>query len=379
MRLVAPFGFYGWGNIGDEATLQGFARLLARYDAKASAWIASRDPQHTAKAEPAFRYFNAEGCSVRRWWARRRADCAAVIGGTPIMDVLGTWPLSEVVPLVAGEVDHGRPLAFVGIGTERLHREESRRIVATQLAPRVRHWSVRSPRDRERLLGWGIADDRVTVAADLAWTIDPIGAKAPSEELARLGVQSGETVVGVNVMNERHVAERAPRLFDALARLFDGLVERFAARIIFFCNEIREGESFDKAASQMVIARMARRQRAAIIPNRYRTPQEMMALIGACRVVVGMRYHFCLFAAIEGVPFVAIKRSDKVDDLCRDMGWEHGVELDEIDSPRLEDMVVDLLTDRERAVQVLLGRVPSMRDRAWRNTAALEILRRARR
>ena len=22
MRLLAPFGFYGWGNIGDESTLQ---------------------------------------------------------------------------------------------------------------------------------------------------------------------------------------------------------------------------------------------------------------------------------------------------------------------------------------------------------------------
>jgi polysaccharide pyruvyl transferase WcaK-like protein len=236
---------------------------------------------------------------------------------------------------------------------------------------------VRSSRDRERLLRWGIADDRVTIAADLAWTIEPTRAVAPSEELARLGVRSGEVVVGVNVTNERHVAERAPRLFDALARVLDGVVQRFDARIVFFCNEIREDETFDKAASQMIVARMARRQRAAIVPNRYRTPQEMMALIGTCRVVVGMRYHFCLFAAVEGVPFVAIKRSDKVDDLCRDMGWEYGVELDEIDSPSLEGMLVNLLTDGERAVQTLRGRVPSMRERAWQNTAALEALRQA--
>ena len=34
MNLVAPFGFYGAGNIGDEATLQGFARLLSRLAAE---------------------------------------------------------------------------------------------------------------------------------------------------------------------------------------------------------------------------------------------------------------------------------------------------------------------------------------------------------
>src|SRR5512138_2301321 len=79
MRLVAPFGFYGWGNIGDEATLQGFARLLARYDPRASAWVASRDPEHTARAEPAFHYFKATDPSLRRWWANRRAQGAVIV------------------------------------------------------------------------------------------------------------------------------------------------------------------------------------------------------------------------------------------------------------------------------------------------------------
>ena len=108
MRLVAPFGFYGWGNIGDEATLQGFARLLARYDPHASAWFGSRDRRHTARVEPAFRYFDASRSSLRRWWANRRADGAVFVGGTPIMDVLGRWPLSEVVPLVAARAARGK-------------------------------------------------------------------------------------------------------------------------------------------------------------------------------------------------------------------------------------------------------------------------------
>ena len=103
MRLIAPFGFYGWGNIGDEATLQGFARLVARCDPSGTKWIGSRDPEHTAKAEPAFRYFKAQEPGLRRWWANRRAQGAVFVGGTPIMDILGRWPLSEVVPLAIGQ------------------------------------------------------------------------------------------------------------------------------------------------------------------------------------------------------------------------------------------------------------------------------------
>jgi polysaccharide pyruvyl transferase WcaK-like protein len=375
MRLIAPFGFYGWGNIGDEATLQGFARLLRHYDPTASAWVGSRDPQHTARAEPYFRYFKAPGASVRRWWANRRAHGAVFVGGTPIMDVLGRWPLSEVAPLVAGEARLGTPVTFVGIGTERLHLEESRQIVARELAPRVRHWSVRSERDRERLLSCGVPAERVTVAADLAWTLERSGDGVGSRQVESLRAGPGEVIIAVNVTNERFVGEQAPKLFTLVAEFLDRLIEGIGARVVFFCNEIREEQSFDKAASQLVIESMRHPGRATILPNEYRTPQEVMALLGHCRLAVGMRYHFCVFAAIQGVPFIAIKRSDKVDDLCRDLSWRHGLGLEEVDASRLEALATDLLADGRRTVESILARVESMRDRVWRNCVALDALR----
>jgi polysaccharide pyruvyl transferase WcaK-like protein len=372
MRLIAPFGFYGWGNIGDEATLQGFARLLTRYDARSSAWVASRDPRHTARAEPSFRYFDATGRSLRRWWAHRRADAAVFVGGTPIMDVLGKWPLSEVVPLVAAQTDRGTPVAFLGIGTEQLQREESRLVIARELAPRVRYWSVRSDRDRERLLAYGVADDRVTVAADLAWTLEASRAGSSASVPACLEAAGGEVLIGVNVTNERFVAERAPHFFATLARVLDRLIDTFGARIVFFCNEIREDASFDKAGSQLVISHMKHQDRAAILSNEYRTPPKMMGLLGRCGLAIGMRYHFCIFAAIQGVPFVAIKRSDKVADLCSDLGWPNGVGLG---LAGLEEMAAELLTDVAVVAQAMRERVAALQERVWRNSVTLDVLR----
>jgi hypothetical protein len=53
-------------------------------------------------------------------------------------------------------------------------------------------------------------------------------------------------LVAVNVTNETFVAERAPQLFETRAQFLDRLIEKSAARIVFFCNEIREDASFDK-------------------------------------------------------------------------------------------------------------------------------------
>jgi polysaccharide pyruvyl transferase WcaK-like protein len=291
------------------------------------------------------------------------------------MDMLGRWPLSEVVPLVAAKAERGTPVAFIGIGTERLQRDESRRLVASGLAPQVRHWSVRSEQDRERLLDYGVTGDRVTVAADLAWTLERSPEDASHRRPQCLQARPGEIIVGVNVTNERFVSQRAPRLLAILAEFLDRLVEKRGARIVFFCNEIREDESFDKAASQRIIGHMRHPERTAILPNEYRTPQQMMTLLDACHLAVGMRYHFCVFAAIQGVPFIAIKRSDKVDDLCRDLTWAYGVGLDEIDASLLEVQASELLADPPGALGRMLGRVESMRARVWRNCAALDVLR----
>ena len=156
MNVVLPFGFFGAGNIGDEAMLQAFAGLIARYHGGLRIWVASRGPSHAARVVPSFKYYRAFGFDLRRRWAQHRASGYALVGDTPIMDILGTWPLSEVAPLVCAAHDQRKPVVAVGIGTERLEREQSRRVVSEILAPRVQHWSVRSELDKERLVSYGV-------------------------------------------------------------------------------------------------------------------------------------------------------------------------------------------------------------------------------
>ena len=111
MRLVAPFGFYGSGNIGDEATLLGFGRLIERFGGSIGVDVASSDPAHTKRVEPAFRYYQyVDG--IMGLPAKLHAHMGAgyiIPGGTPLMDNLGDWPLltdaqrqEGVARLVAG-------------------------------------------------------------------------------------------------------------------------------------------------------------------------------------------------------------------------------------------------------------------------------------
>lgn len=374
MNVVAPFGFYGWGNIGDESTLQGFARLISCYHSRMHVWVASRDPLHTTRVEPSFKYYKAVGRDLRRRWARYRSSAYVVPGGTPIMDVLGAWPLSEVAPLVQAAHAQQKPIVFVGTGTERLRRKESKFIISQVLAPRVLHWSVRSARDRDRLVEYGVPAEKITEAADLAWTLDAVLADFGENCLQELGLDLSDPLVGVNINNEQHMTAQEPLFFEKLAKCLDTLIEKHHVRIVFFCNEIREGESFDKAASQNVLVSMKHRDKALLVPNHYWSPQQMLSLIACCRVVISTRYHFCLFSALQNVPFIALKRSDKVKDLCWDMNWPYGVPLKNLNDSTLLDMFSDIEQMRLSLCESLQQQTEKMQKRALKNKMALDAL-----
>ena len=375
VNIVAPFGFYGYGNIGDEATLNGFASLLARCGIQANVSVGSRNPLHTARIEPSFSYFRAVGNDPRRWWAKLRASAHAIVGGTPIMDVLGDWPLCELAPLVRS-IDRWKvPLAFVGVGIEKLRLDQSRRIVATEIAPRVRHWSVRSDRDRQRLLDYGVSPDGITVGADSAWLIDPVGAEFGRNHLRRLNLDFNCTLIGVNLVNENSMFDQQPRMVDALATALDELTDRFDARILFLSNEIRTDSTFDRAAALQVIGRMKRADQAILAPNDYLSPREMMSILACCDLTLSMRYHFCLFSALQGVPFIAIERSDKVSDLCWDIDWTARVLPPRFDSLEIVEHGTGLRDNASWATKHLKDQADKMKQRALRNATALTALK----
>jgi polysaccharide pyruvyl transferase WcaK-like protein len=374
MNIVAPFGFYGSGNIGDDATLLGFARLLVQSGVRAKVSVGSRNPAHNARVEPAFQYFRPSGRDPRRWWAKLRASAHAIIGGTPIMDVLGEWPLCELTPLVRS-IDRWKvPLAFIGVGIENLRLCESRRIVSAEITPRVRHWSVRCDRDKQRLIDYGVSPDVITVAADSAWLIEPVKAEFGRDHLRRLNVDLQYPLIGVNLVNENSMLDQYPTMVDALAAALDELASKLDARIIFLASEVRGDATFDKAAAIQVIGRMTRANRAILAPNDYFSPREMMSIISCCDLTMSMRYHFCLFSALQGVPFIAIPRSDKVSDLCWDIDWPARVVPPRFDALEIVEHGTGLAQNTSAVKKELKQTVKKMGDRALRNIAALTAL-----
>jgi len=74
------------------------------------------------------------------------------------------------------------------------------------------------------------------------------------------------------------------------------------------------------------------------------------------------------------VPFVAVKRSDKVDDLCWDLNWPYSSSLAEICDSSLLSKVSVMDQKRARISQNLSAGVTVMREQAAMNSIMLDRL-----
>lgn len=379
MRAAAPFGFYGFGNTGDEGTLQGFARLLEGSGRPFRVTMASQNPKHTRRVEPAFLYHQYHG-HIGKFWPRvaaHMADAYVFAGGTPIQDGLGDWPLSAVAPMVEHGNRWGKSSVFVGIGVEGLTRESSRQIMRERIIPLTAFWSVRSERDRVRLLELGAHPDKVVTAADMAWLL-PRADLSYGQKILGDALKDGKPLLGVNINAETALLARSPKFFDHLAAALDTLIEKHGLRVVFLFNETREEPTYDLAAAREVIKRMRHPQDTVVTPNTYLSPKEMMSLIGCCAATITTRYHFCLFSALQGVPFLALTRSDKVSDLCADLDWSHALMPEAIEPTAVAASASALIENHDVLAASFADPIEVMKGRAWKNLAALKFLSRQR-
>jgi polysaccharide pyruvyl transferase CsaB len=192
--------------------------------------------------------------------------------------------------------------ATYAIGAGPLERPHERQSVASVLNG-MAAVTVRDAPSR-RLL------EELGVERDIAVTADPallLGLEAPALEQPA-ALRSGHHQVGISVREPGGAAESlvSGRYHRLLAHVADFVAARYDAELVFVPMEhgdIRE--------SHRVIGEMAMPERAIVV-NEVGGPREVLLLMRQFDMAIGMRLHFLIFAAIAGVPMLALPYASKV-------------------------------------------------------------------
>lgn len=369
-RRRAPYrvgisGSYGGLNLGDEAILQSIIEQLSQ-SVPAEITVFTRDVEDTRRRHP-----RAARAVPVRTLARNeiapeieRLDLFILGGGGILFDAEAKIYMREVELAREKSV----PVMTYAIGAGPLNMPDAQRLVRDQLNA-IDVVTVREAGARKVLEEIGVKRD-IVVTADPAFLLRP--GPLPIGAIEREGLDPTRRLIGMSV---REPGVAAPDIdqkvyHGLLANAADYMVERFDADVVLVPMEPK---MHDVQHCHAVIARMLRAQRATVLKGEYSSSQ-LLSLVGKFVFAVGMRLHFLVFAAMQGVPFVALPYSSKVDGFLADMELVMPP-LHLVNEGRLLAHIDRNWDARDALKEQIARKLPALRQRAEAtNELALDLL-----
>jgi polysaccharide pyruvyl transferase CsaB len=361
---VGISGSYGGLNLGDEAILQSITSQL-RASLPVELTVFSRDAKDTMTRHKVERAVAVRDLSREEVLPEVEALDLLILGGGGILYDGGATSYLREVALAH---DRGVPVLVYAISAGPL-QEPANQALVRECLDRAAAVTVRERRARQILEDAGVRAE-IEVTADPALLLEP--EPLPSDALKHEGLSESPRLIGISV---REPGAAAPDIDEQhyhalLANAADYMVDRFDANLVFVPMEPRRQ---DAQHSHAVISQMAHAHRAMVLKGEY-TPGQLLSLIGHFDFAVGMRLHFLIFAALKGVPFVALPYASKVAGFLEDL---------EIEMPPLKHVnagqliaYIDRSWDLRRSLQARLDEaLPPLKERAKRTHAiALRLL-----
>ena len=298
-------GYYGFGNLGDEALLQVIVeRLRARWPGCAVD-VLSGDPAQTARSYGVEATPRMDLAKVRA--AIARADVVLSGGGGLLQNVTSLRSLLYYGGVIRGAVKAGKPTMVFAQSIGPL--DFWGRAAVRSMCKGLQAATVRDERSRALLhaLVPGVPIERT---ADPVFLFEPEGEPL---DLAAEGLAGDEAPLAIVSVRKWQGADATAR---ALANVVDRLAAEHGARVAF----LPLGGPPDAEVATTIIRRCA--STPVLLPD-YPLGQAAQ-VIGRASLVIGMRLHALIIAARLGVPFLALPYDPKVASLLDDLRYPAG-------------------------------------------------------
>jgi len=357
---VGISGSYGGMNLGDEAILQSMIAQL-RAARRVEVTVFTADVEDTLKrhrVETALAVRDLTRDEARH--AVQQLDLLILGGGGILYDSGAEAYLREVT--LAREV--GVPVMIYAISAGPLEDQRVRKHVRETL-DHVALITVRDRQGKQVLESIGV-EQEIIVTADPAVLMEP--QPLTKDVLRRAGIEDGKRIIAFSV---REPGPAAPDIdvehyHALLAHAADFVIDRLEADVIFVPME---REHRDLQHSHAVVAKMRRAQNATVVKEEY-TSGEMLTLLGHCEFAIGMRLHFLIFAALQGVPFAPLPYASKVAGFIESVGMGTPV-LKDVSAGTLLAMIDRSWDNREQLRQQITRTIGDVQRHARRNNELL--------
>ena len=353
-------GWFGAGNMGDEAILISELLIMRQHIKDADFYIISFNAERTRRltreipeVKKILRMGSKKGVVQSQFLeilkTFLKVDLVVIGGGGLFQDIYNHYPIPffTSLALLARICMKKTMLYSVGIGP--VNSLIGRKLVriAANLSGII---SVRDPESRELLQELGVSKP-IHVAADPVFLLSPEKSYKVREIIRFYRINNNKgPVIGVCIQDLLSWHDDNRRI---LADIFDILISENCARIIFIPFGIYRDSWLDRNADPVDVAASKRlagfmKEKSSIITEEM-APEELLALMGSFNLVISMRLHGVIMGLSMATPVVALtyQKESKISDLMNRVGQAESLfDICSLNKEQLLNRIRHLLPER---------------------------------
>ncbi len=303
-KKITISGYYGFGNLGDEAILSSIvSSIYDRFDSDTvEIVVLSNDPERTEEEH--------DVRAVDRWGplglirTMRRTDVLISGGGGLFQDRTSSFSLWYYLGIIYLARIFGIPVYVVGQGLGPINRRYNNYLLSDALS-RVEGFLVRDERSVELLESLGINDEKILLGSDLAFLLS----LEREDRDDYLSQPEGDIVAAAL----RDDVNGRTDVLRAVSSGLEMLNQEYDATIVIFSSESPADRQLNSDLQSYTDAP------TRVLDVDHLSPGQLIDMMEDLDLVIAGRLHTLIFSFISKVPVQGISYDPKMDSLMEEV------------------------------------------------------------
>ncbi|WP_371372047.1 polysaccharide pyruvyl transferase CsaB [Sporomusa aerivorans] len=353
MSDIVVSGYYGFANAGDEAMLAAMIEALTDIEPNINITVISGNPEDTRRRHGVSAVYRLNYPEIARVITKSQLLISG--GGSLLQDVTSDRSLYYYLSIMMLAKKLGRPVMLYaqGIGpVQGALAQGAMRYIGNM----VDLITVRDDGSYEELKRLKVTIPPIHITSDPVLAMHPVDKQIGRAILKQHGQEGVAPLIGISVREWKDWGHYK----QVLAHAADLMIEELGARVVFLPMQSPD----DLSVSEKIASRM--KNPAGVLPGEY-TTSELLSLVGNLDLLIGIRLHALIFAAVMHVPMAGISYDPKIDRFLETIGERHVGTLKTVTAESLMARIRQLWTERKQAGREREERINVLRNKAFQN------------
>lgn len=355
-------GYYGFDNSGDEAMLASIIKELRKAKGDIRLLVLSKKPKKTWARHNVDSVARANPISIIRAFSKTGMLISG--GGNLVQDLTSFQSMLYYTGLIRYAKSRGLKVMLYANGIGPLIRKVSEKIAALVLSD-VDVITVREANSFEILKKIGVEGPVTEVTADPVMGVDKPDESTVKQALAKhlLSVEGKMAVFSV-----RPWKGLEGNFTDVFAKTADYVCDRYGMTPVFIPMNIKK----DTKVLEEISNRMKNR---TVIIREEENVENLISIISCSEIVVGMRLHSLIYAAVASTPAIGIVYDPKVRFFIDMMEQVDGGDIESLKADVLCGMIDHVIHNAATYSGKSAEKISMLRDLSIRNARmAIELM-----